>query len=160
MHYFLVHDIYPGTESDLHYMVIDWILILRWTLNLGLHCPHMAPDPIFALCTNNNDHPSYIDKMNQETVFPTRRNARPEKTQISLLILTLCSDFTVCLKALGSLATLKVPCKDSDQTADAQADPSLLLWAHMQSRRKGCASAQVLYKTTALSCLISSRTIS
>ena len=59
-------------------------------------------------------------------------------------VLSVC--LSVCLKTLGSLATHREPCDDSDQTArNAQAHLSIR-WAHMRSSRKYCVPAHICKK--------------
>ena len=76
--------------------------------------------------------------------FPTRLYVRPAKAQLSQSCLSVC--LSVCLKTLGSLATHREPCDDSDQTArNAQAHLSIR-WAHMRSSRKYCVPAHICKK--------------
>ena len=76
--------------------------------DIGPPCPCMRKCPF-----------SHIENyMSRATAFPTRLHLRPAKTQISLRIRAVWSEFPLSAwPRFGSLATHRVSCEDSDQTA-------------------------------------------
>ena len=69
-------------------------------------------------CNNYKLIPMFVYEMSRDTAFPTRLHVRPAKTHISLRIRAGWSEPPLfAWGRFGSLATHRVLCEDTDQTA-------------------------------------------